>query len=229
MKRLLLSMTAIVSLVAATEGAVAADIARRPAPAPVAVKAPPLPIFDWSGFYVGVHGGYAWGSTSIDYAGFPSASTDANGWLLGGLIGVNYQVGQTVFGVEADLNWSDLKSGTTCAAVAGPCEVNNSWLGTARGRLGYAMDRFMPYVTGGVAFGDVEANVPGIGRASDTRVGWTVGVGAEYAFSPNMSWKTEYLFVDLGKFDCGLACGVGSPTNVKFDAHIVRTGLNFRF
>jgi outer membrane immunogenic protein len=229
MKRVILAITAVASLAAAIQAAGAADIARRPAPVPAAVKAPPLPIFDWSGFYVGVHGGYGWGDTSIDYAGFPRAGADANGWLLGGLVGVNYQVGQSVFGLEADINWSDLTSSTNCVAVGGPCQVNNSWLGTVRGRLGYAVDRFMPYITGGVAFGDVEANVPGFGRASDTRVGWTIGVGAEYAFSPNMSWKTEYLFVDLGKFDCGLPCGVGSPTNVKFDTHIVRTGLNIRF
>jgi outer membrane immunogenic protein len=227
MKRLLLSMTAIVSLTAATEATFAADIARRPAPPPVAVKAPALPIFDWSGFYVGIHGGYAWGDSSFTYPGLASTSFDANGWLLGGLIGVNYQVGQTVFGLEADINKTAFKGGGTC--TVGPCEFENSWLGTARARLGYAVDRFMPYVTGGVAFGDVKANVPGIGSASDRRVGWTAGVGAEYAFSPNLSWKTEYLFVDLGKFDCGLPCGVGSPTNVKFDAHIVRTGINLRF
>jgi outer membrane immunogenic protein len=228
MRRVLLLMSAAALIAGAPAAALAADIARRPAPPPVAVKAPPLPVFDWSGFYVGVHGGYAWGDASINYPGFPSNKFDANGWLLGGLVGVNYQVGQTVFGVEADINWADINGGTTCVPV-GACEVSNSWLGTARARLGYAIDRFMPYVTGGVAFGDVEANVPGFGRASDTRVGWTAGVGVEYAFAPNWSWKTEYLFVDLGKFDCGLPCGVGSPTNVKFDTHIVRTGVNVKF
>jgi outer membrane immunogenic protein len=229
MKRLLLLMTAIVSLTVATEATFAADIARRPAPPPVAVKAPALPIFDWSGFYVGIHGGYAWGNSSFDYPAAPSGSFDADGWLLGGLVGVNYQAGQTVFGLEADINKTDISGGTTCVAVGGPCDFNNTWLATGRVRLGYAFDRFLPYVTGGVAYGNLKANVPGIGSAEDKRFGWTAGVGAEYAFSPNLTWKTEYLFVDLGKFDCGLPCGVGSPTNVKFDAHIVRTGLNLRF
>jgi outer membrane immunogenic protein len=227
MKRLLLSMAAIASLVVASEVAVAADLARRPAPPAVAVKAPPLPIFDWSGFYVGVHGGYGWGDASITYPGFASTGFNANGWLVGGLVGVNYQVGQTVFGLEADINKTDMNGGGAC--VVGPCDVSNSWLSTGRVRLGYAVDRFMPYVTGGVAYGEVKANVPGVGGASDRRVGWTAGVGAEYAFTPNLSWKTEYLFVDLGKFDCGLSCGIGSPTDVKFDAHIVRTGINLKF
>jgi outer membrane immunogenic protein len=221
MKRLLVSLTAIASLTVATEAALAADLARRPAPAPTAVKAPPLPIFDWSGFYVGLHGGYGWGDAT-----FGGTSFDANGWLVGGLAGVNYQVGQGVIGLEADINKTDI-SGTGACAV-GPCEFNNSWLGTARVRLGYAIDRFMPYITGGAAFGDVKANVPGFGSASDRRVGWTAGVGAEYALTPNLSWKTEYLFVDLGKFDCGAPCGA-TPTSVKFDTHIVRSGVNLRF
>ncbi|MEX2127590.1 MAG: outer membrane protein [Xanthobacteraceae bacterium] len=228
MKRVLLSisMTAIVSLAVAAGAAFAADMpVRRPLPPQATVKAPPPLLFDWSGFYAGVHGGYGWGRSSFDYPGAPSGSFDADGWLLGGVVGVNYQAGQTVLGLEADLNWTDLSGSTAC--VTGICQTTNSWLGTVRGRLGYAADRFMPYVTGGVAFGDVEANVPGVGKASDTRVGWTAGVGAEYALSERMSWKTEYLYVDLGKFNCGAACA--GPANVDFKAHIVRTGLNLRF
>jgi outer membrane immunogenic protein len=226
MKRALLSTTAAVSLLATATAALAADMpARRPLPPQATVKAPPPLLFDWSGFYAGLHGGYAWGRSSFDYPGDPSGSFAADGWLLGGVLGVNYQAGQTVIGLEADLNWTDLSGSAAC--TVGICQTTNSWLGTVRGRLGYAVDRFMPYVTGGVAFGDVEANVPGVGTASDTRVGWTAGVGAEYALSEKMSWKTEYLYVDLGKFNCGAACA--GPANVDFKAHIVRTGLNLRF
>ena len=92
------------------------------------------------------------------------------------------------------------------------------------GRKGYAIDRFMPYVTGGAAFGDVKTNIPGLGSESTTRAGWTVGAGAEYAFAPNWTVKAEYLFVDLGKFTCNL-CGA----NVKFNENIVRAGLNYKF
>jgi outer membrane immunogenic protein len=223
MKRVLLSMTAIALVAVAAQSAIAADIPARKALPPQAVKALP-PIFNWSGFYVGVHGGYGWGNSAFDAAA-AGTSFDTDGWLLGALAGVNYQVGQTVFGVEADINWSDFSGGAACGGAT--CNTEVPWFGTLRGRLGYAADRFMPYITGGLAYGKLEANVPGIGGASDTRFGWTAGVGAEYAFAPNMSWKTEYLYVDLGGFDC-TGCGAPVP-NVDFQSHIVRTGLNVRF
>jgi outer membrane immunogenic protein len=224
MKRVLLSMTAFVALVAAAPAAIAADMpVRRPAPE-MAVKAPP-PIFNWSGFYVGAHAGYGWGRSQFEAPAAGTGTFDADGFIAGALAGWNYQVGQTVFGIEADINWSDMSGGAACGVVT--CETEVPWFGTLRGRLGYAADRFMPYVTGGLAYGKVEANVPTIGGASDTRVGWTAGLGAEWAFAPNMSWKTEYLYVDLGSFDCG---GCGAPTpDVDFRSHIVRTGLNIRF
>jgi outer membrane immunogenic protein len=226
MNRVLISTAAIVGLAVASQTALAADMpVRKPLPPQGVVKAPP-PIFNWSGFYVGVHGGYGWGSSSINDPAF-GASYDTNGWLLGGLAGVNYQVGQTVFGVEADINWSNFEGSAACGA-GGICSTSVDWFGTLRGRLGYAADRFMPYVTGGLAFGDVAASTA-FGSASDTRFGWTAGVGAEYAISQNMSWKTEYLYVDLGKFDCGVACGGVTPTDADFSTHIVRTGLNVRF
>ena len=224
MKRVLLSMTAIALVAVATQAANAADMPARKALPPQAVKAPPPPIFNWSGFYVGAHAGYGWGDSNFDAAA-PGTSFDANGWLFGALAGVNYQVGQTVFGVETDINWSDFGGSGACGLAT--CETEVPWFGTVRGRLGYAADRFMPYITGGLAYGKVEANVPGFGGDSETRLGWTAGVGAEYAFAPNMSWKTEYLYVDLGGFDC-TACGAPVP-NVDFTSHIVRTGVNVRF
>jgi outer membrane immunogenic protein len=174
MKRVLLSMTAIALVAVAAQSAIAADIPARKALPPQAVKALP-PIFNWSGFYVGVHGGYGWGNSAFDAAA-AGTSFDTDGWLLGALAGVNYQVGQTVFGVEADINWSDFSGGAACGGAT--CNTEVPWFGTLRGRLGYAADRFMPYITGGLAYGKLEANVPGIGGASDTRFGWTAGVGA---------------------------------------------------
>jgi outer membrane immunogenic protein len=225
MKRILLSTAAAAALISAAQVAVAADMpVRRPLPPQAAVVAP-APIFNWSGFYVGINGGYAWGKSEFEYPGIATGGFKTDGWLIGGTIGANYQVGQSVFGLEADLDWTDINGSTPC--IAGTCETSLSWLGTVRGRLGYAVDRFMPYVTGGVAFGEVNAGVSGA-SAKDTRVGWTAGLGAEYAFTPNMSWKTEYLYVDLGKFDCNISCGAPSA-DVSFKSHIVRTGLNFRF
>jgi outer membrane immunogenic protein len=227
MKRVLISTTAIVALTIASQAVLAADMpVRKPLP-PQAVKALP-PVFNWSGFYVGVHGGYGWGSSSFTDPTFSTGGFDTDGWLLGGLVGVNHQIGQTVLGAEADINWTNFEGSTPCGGGI-VCSTSVDWFGTLRGRLGYAADRFMPYVTGGLAFGKVEAGASGFGSASDTRFGWTIGAGAEYAIAQNISWKTEYLYVDLGKFDCGPACSGAGPTDVDFTSHIVRTGLNVRF
>ena len=89
---------------------------------------------------------------------------DTSGAVVGGTIGYNYQMGQTVFGLEGDGDWSNLRGTSTGGACTGTsCETHNSWLATARGRLGYAFGRFMPYVTGGAAFGDVKATAAGLG------------------------------------------------------------------
>lgn len=224
MKRVLTITTALASLAIASQ-AMAADMPPRQALPPQAVKAPPPPIFNWSGFYVGAHAGYGWGSSQFEAPAAATGAFDTDGWLFGGLVGVNYQTGQTVYGVEADINWSDFAGSAACGAFT--CETDAPWFGTLRGRLGYAVDRFMPYVTGGLAYGKVKANVPGVGGDSDTRLGWTVGVGAEYAFTENMSWKTEYLYMDLGSFDCS-GCGLPVP-DVDFRSHIVRTGVNVKF
>jgi outer membrane immunogenic protein len=222
MKRILLSMTGVLAL-AVLEPAAAADIPHRP---PVYTKAPPAPLlFDWSGFYVGVNGGWAWSRSNYDFAG-GSTSIKGGGGLVGGTLGYNRQVGQAVFGLEGDLDWADVHGSAVCAV--GTCETTNKWLSTVRGRIGYAVDRFLPYVTGGVAFGKLEANVPGVGSASNTRTGWTAGAGLEYAVTHNWSVKTEYLYVDLGKFSCGAAV-CGAPANVDYRAHIVRAGLNYKF
>ena len=149
--------------------------------------------------------------------------------MVGGTAGYNYQFGQTVVGIEGDIDWSNIRGNTNAACALG-CETRNTWLSTVRGRVGFAWDRFLPYVTAGVAFGDVEARTPGFAGASDTRVGWTAGGGVEYAITNNLSGKVEYLYVDLGDFNCGVACGAGLATdNVSFDSHIVRGGLNFKF
>jgi outer membrane immunogenic protein len=224
MKRVVLTMAGLLAVAAVMQPAAAADIPQRPR---VYAKAPPVSLlFDWSGFYVGVNGGWAWSRSEYDFGGAGSTSFNGDGWLAGGTLGANYQVGRTVFGIEGDLAWADIHGSAGCAA--GTCETTNKWLGTVRGRLGYAIDRFMPYITGGAAFGKVEADVPGTGSASDTRFGWTVGAGAEYALSQNWSVKGEYLYVDLGSFNCGGACGV-TPNDVSFKSHVLRAGVNYRF
>ena len=110
------------------------------------------------------------------------------------------------------------------------CKTSNSWLATVRGRIGYSFDRFLPYITGGLAVGNMKASQPGFGGGEDTNAGWTAGGGLEFIIAGNWTAKAEYLYVDLGKFNCGLACGNGAnPDNVSFSTHLVRGGVNFRF
>jgi outer membrane immunogenic protein len=90
------------------------------------------------------------------------------------------------------------------------------------------MDRFMPYITGGLAVGDIETSRTGFGTASTTKAGWTLGGGIEAAVAQNWTAKFEYLYVDLGSAGCSAAsCGIAS--NTDFRAHTLRAGLNFRF
>jgi outer membrane immunogenic protein len=222
MKRL---CVAVVGLMAFVGAAAAADIAQ-PAPAPyyppAAVYAPPP--YSWTGLYFGVNGGGAFGGSSWDSSG----SRDVSGWLFGSQLGYNYQFGQAVVGAEGDIDWTDIDGSGTSNCPAG-CKTSNTWLATVRGRLGYAADRFMPYVTAGAAFGNIKASTAGLQNSSDN-AGWTVGAGLETAFAANWTAKVEYLYVDLGSFNCGLNCNAGLTTDdVSFHANILRAGVNYKF
>jgi outer membrane immunogenic protein len=218
MKRVFVAGAALLALASA---AAAADLpAVQPYYKTPIIVPPPL---GWSGFYLGVNGGGGFGSSNWDTAG----SIDTSGGVVGGTVGYNYQVNHFVVGVEGDIDWAGISGTTTTAACPAGCKTADSWLSTARGRIGYAADRFLPYVTGGVAFGNIDATTAGL-TTMTTNAGWTVGAGVEFAITPNWSAKAEYLYVDLGKFNCGLNCG--APTdNVSFTTNLVRGGINYHF
>src|SRR4029079_7908614 len=112
-----------------------------------------------------------------------------------------------VFGLEGDINWTNIKASFANVACPTGCETRNNRLGTVRGRVGYAWDRVMPYITGGLAVGDIEANRLGFAGVHETKVGWTAGGGIEAALGGNWTAKVEYLHVDLGHVNCGaVAC-----------------------
>jgi outer membrane immunogenic protein len=138
---------------------------------------------------------------------------------------------QVVLGVEGDIDWADI-NGTTntgcTSATFASCKTSDDWLGTIRGRLGYAAGRFMPYITGGAAFGDIKASGPGLAGVDNTNVGWTAGGGIEFAIAGHWTAKAEYLYVDLGNVSCGTACGVATQ-NVSFKSNLFRGGINYRF
>jgi outer membrane immunogenic protein len=219
MKSISTGIVVIASLL--STGAFAADLAPRPY-----TKAPPIadPGYNWTGFYVGINGGGAWGNSQWDGLN----KFDVSGGMIGGTIGYNWQVGQIVVGAEGDIDWSGVK-GNTGVLCGASCETRNKWLATIRGRLGYAFDRFLPYITAGLAAGDINATRPGFPGGSSSNAGWTVGAGLEFGIASNVSVKAEYLYVDLGDFNCGFNCGLVANGNVSYDANVFRGGLNIRF
>jgi outer membrane immunogenic protein len=211
------------ALLVAPLAAQAADM-RMPYKAPLR---PVVAYYNWTGFYAGINAGYAWGSSSWSS---PAISNNPKGMLIGLTLGYNWQAGNFVYGLEGDIDWSMVKGSAACG-VSGDCETKNSWLGTARGRIGYAFDRFLPYITAGAAFGDIKATNTNIGftGGSATKFGWTLGGGLEYAFLSNWTAKAEYLYVNLGSFDCGVSCGPVAPATVDFKANVFRVGVNYKF
>jgi len=194
MKRFLLAVGAGLMAVSMASPSFAADLPRPAYKAPMYV-AP----FSWTGFYIGINGGYGWGKTNWSNVFGSSGDFNVKGALVGGTFGYNLQTGAWVWGLEADLDASWIKGSATnafCGAVG--CETRNRWLATGRGRIGYAWDRFLPYVTGGVAFGNSKISAPAGVSSNKTNVGWTAGAGLEYAFLGNWSAKAEYLYADLG-------------------------------
>ena len=223
MKRFVVACVGLAGLWALAGGtAGAADLQPRYQPVPRAAIY--SPIYNWVGFYLGINGGGGWGRSQWDGVG----KFDVSGGLIGGTIGYNWQFGQAVVGIEGDIGWSGIRGSTTVLCPAG-CETRNHWLATTRGRVGYSFDRFLPYLTAGLAFGDINATTPGFPGGNIITAGWTVGGGLEFGLVPNVSVKAEYLYVDLSNFNCGFNCGLAANGDVSFYTNIFRAGLNVRF
>jgi outer membrane immunogenic protein len=225
MKRFLLTVGAGLMAAAMASPSFAADLPRPAYKAPIYVAA-----FSWTGFYVGINGGYGWGKSSWTNAAVSTSDFTVKGPLIGGTLGYNLQTGSWVWGLEADLDASWIKGSTTATGICGAagCETRNRWLATGRGRIGYAWDRFLPYLTGGVAFGDIKMTNGAGASETKSKLGYALGAGVEYAFLGPWSAKIEYLYTDLGKATCGTTtCGL--DTDVKFKTNIVKLGVNYRF
>ncbi|WP_114943662.1 outer membrane protein [Microvirga calopogonii] len=206
MKKILLSSVALLGL---ASGALAADLPSRRAPAPVIAA---VPVFTWTGFYVGVNAGYGW-NTNDDFV-FNNVRYNLNddgGFVGGAQAGYNYQIGSFVVGLEGDIQYADFGGNDVILADGTIADFNNSdWFGTVRARAGVAFDRALIYATGGFAF-------------ADGATGWTVGGGIEYAITNNLSAKVEGLYVNLDQDDNFL----GINNDAEFG--VVRAGLNYRF
>ena len=254
-KAALLSSAAL-AVFLAVPAASAADLPFRKSPPTTA----PEPIFTWTGFYVGVNQGFGGGvlDANVNLAGpgvlnNTQTTNRANGFFVGGEAGYDYQFSNNVvLGVETDMQWSEIRAShqattsSSAAALFGNANIGNNlnWFGTTRLRLGYSFGRLLPYVTGGVAYGEVAANgeqfVGGAlfnGSATQTNVGWAAGAGLEYALSENLSARAEYIYLQIPGVN-GPASGltpppfpslVGSFSTGSFGAHLIRTGLNWKF
>jgi outer membrane immunogenic protein len=219
MKKLLLASVGVLALGVAS--ASAADLVR---PRAMPEKAPaymPPPLYNWSGFYVGINGGYGFGRSSFS-APFATGSFDNSGGMVGGTVGYNYQINQVVLGIEGDMD-ADWAKGSAACGIGIVCTTKNDWLGTVRGRLGYAAGRFMPYITGGAAFGDIKNSITSFGSANETKVGWTAGGGVEAALHGPWTAKLEYLHVDLGHG------ATVAGADASYHSDIIRAGINYRF
>jgi outer membrane immunogenic protein len=216
------------ALTAATQ-AFAADLPPPYRAPPMAYIPAPSPAYNWSGFYLGINGGFDFGRSDWTAGAASSGSFDTSGFVVGGTLGANYQINQFVLGVETDLDYADIK-GNGPAAFCVNCQTSSTWLGTARGRIGYAWNRVLFYGTVGAAYGNIDSTAFATTNSS-TEVGWTAGAGIEGAIADNWTAKVEYLYADLGHGSCTTACG--SPPfatqSVSLKDNLVRVGINYKF
>lgn len=252
-KSLLLGTVAAAALAAP---ALAADLSYPVKAAPVAAY---VPAFSWTGAYIGGNVGYGWGDGSAPwnnyllyyYSGYDSVAANGgsnpSGWFGGAQIGYNYQLANNVvLGAEADFNFGSMTDRLNYTAVdagdptlqdTGSINTKIDSFGTVRARVGYSMDRFLPYVTGGLAWGNVKVSesftsyadgaLDGFGASSrsDTLWGWTLGGGVEYAITDNWTVKAEYLYIDLGDITWDGASG----TKLDMSMSTLKAGVNYKF
>jgi outer membrane immunogenic protein len=240
MKRILIAGALALATAAPAFAADLPPAAPPPPRAPVAYV--PAPVFSWTGFYVGLNAGGAFGASTWTTPVGSVSSFSTIGALFGGQAGGNYQIGQFVIGAEGDFDWQNLRgasaSGICGIAAVGGCAVASNWIATIRGRAGFAADRALFYVTGGGAFANVKPSTAALPYGGGTEAGWTAGGGIEYAMTDNWSAKVEYLYVSLESATCNAsACAAPAavpafalaPATVSFHENIVRAGVNYKF
>ncbi len=235
-----LTLATLASVLALTVASQAADA--------VVEEAAPMPMeegFSWTGFYVGGFGAITAGDrdfTANDIIGTDDGGEDLDvsvtnsGGLFGGQIGYDWQMGNFVVGAVADIAYSTDEAEISFdlgGITDGEVSSELQYLGTVRGRVGYAMDRALFYAHGGFAYGEMEYNAELGGGSADiddqNKTGYVVGAGIEYAFTNNISFQTEYSFVDLGEDEINIdgADGLDLDEDVQF--HTIKAAVNFRF
>jgi outer membrane immunogenic protein len=240
MRTLLAASVVLVAL--GTVPSLAADMPVKTAPP----KEPKFVVYNWTGFYIGIEGGGGWSHVvQTDPRPFTSDAYQPNGGVIGATLGYNAQLDHIVLGLEADGSGSWIKGYTigtdplagNCGGAPPRCFSSLESFATLRARAGITMDNVLPYLTGGLAVGwlnaqdgDIAAN-GAFGEGTKAVVGWTVGVGVEAMFNQRWSTKVEYLYVDLGNhviFNDTVA-GAVFPESLRYTTSILRVGVNYRF
>ena len=252
MKRLL-TYLATAAMLLSPFAARSADLAVKAAPPP-----PPLPVFSWTGFYVGANIGGAWAHDGLHDTLFQTNfNNSSNGVFIGGgQIGGNYQIGQFVIGGEWDFDWASNHNNSTGVIIPGIGNIvvnnNDRWITTVAARFGWAIDHWLLYgkagggwvgnnsltvtnLTTGVQFTCGSFN--GFGNScSNTTGGWLLGAGFEYAFTNNWTVKLEYDYLGLGNrtvFVPAGALGGGLAgdtfTTSNRNVQMVKVGVNYLF
>jgi outer membrane immunogenic protein len=211
---------------------------------------PPIPVYNWTGFYAGLHVGGGWdrtdwfedatlsGAGGVAPTGFHDAAVSASGFLGGGQAGFNYQTGLTVWGIQADGGWASITGSAGCffevVGTAQTCGQTVDYLGTITGRVGATYSSFLFYLLGGAAWEHEQISNTCIGCGppptltfSGVAWGWTVGVGVEYAMPMGWSAFLQYNFIDFDTRD--LSFGGIFSENIRENLNILKFGFNYRF
>jgi outer membrane immunogenic protein len=246
MKRQFLAGAALAALMAGS--AFAADMPLK--------AAAPIALYDWSGMYLGGVVGGAWGTNDISdpglgivgtLLGVPVVQTNNSSGFIGGVEGGSrYQFGKLVVGYEADITWGNQKDTSTSAfgpagLISRAITTDTKWTATAVSTVGVAHNNWLLYGKAGVAWENTNytdnwsiAGVPLFGgTGSDSRAGWTVGTGIEWAFYNNWSVKAEYDYLDFGTRNVSISGtalgGLGLAPGIQDNNHVnqFKFGLNY--
>ena len=206
------------------------------------------PAFAWDGLYAGVHGGYLWGDADAEHdtvSGNFGKNYDPSGGFLGAHAGYLHQFDSNlVLGLEADFDklWADGGLDQTDTPEFNPFpdadgEAKLKWQSSFRARVGYAFDRTMPYLTGGISFARLHYSEEIIPEApmfdqddKRTMFGWTVGGGVAHAFTDNWIGHIEYRYTDYGSenfLPTPVANQPGDSSKIDLETHAVRVGISY--
>jgi len=231
MKRFWLSSAAAVSLISVAGSALAADLSRPPPPV---MEAPMVPVYNWTGFYIGANLGGAWASGTLsDDVNGGSVSASHSGFVGGGQLGYNWQFGNFVLGGEWLFDGTSLGASGNAGNFSASASTN--WVSTATARFGWSFGNWLWYGKAGGAWVQNSATatflnpVTGIvtqASGSRTNSGWTVGTGVEWAFTPNWIGRLEYDYIGLDNWNVN---GVFNQFSVSRQINMFTAGLSYKF